>query len=247
MVSERTSLSTVLFGDEPSGSWWACEYSIQIVDSISIPSSDTVVEAPVVDTETNPTVDLDISQLSQDADLVSPSSYSDSPMHFTTDDIPLGDEPNAVLPPDLTAELHSSVLQWIRFPLSIADNQERDARVQTEIFRKEVKDQKAALSKEFEEHLAVIPNDLLEFRVETQEHYTTLRDNLAELIAFFNMGLDYKKGEVGSSQGQGLQPPPGNRNKPGGRGGSRSEPAKKRGSGSQSSSRQRGFRYWFGG
>ncbi|KZV46635.1 golgin subfamily B member 1-like [Dorcoceras hygrometricum] len=54
--------------------------------------------------------------------------------------------------------------------------------------RKEVKGQKADLSKEFDDRLAAIRNDLLEFRVETQEQYTTLRDNLAELIALFNRG-----------------------------------------------------------
>ncbi|KZV27880.1 hypothetical protein F511_28199 [Dorcoceras hygrometricum] len=63
--------------------------------------------------------------------------------------------------------------------------------------KKEVKDQKA----EFDYLLAAIRNDLLEFCVETQEQYATLRDNLAELITFFNGGRDDKKGEVGSSQG----------------------------------------------
>ncbi|KZV50386.1 hypothetical protein F511_33777 [Dorcoceras hygrometricum] len=175
--------------------------------------------------------------------LVSPSSSLDSSMRFTTADIPLSGEPTAVLPPDLTnafAQLRASVdqisLEHVQTIVHIervkeeffakisiletllltrADNQDRAARVHTEIFRKEVKDQKASLSKEFEDQLTVIHNDLLEFHVETQEQYTTLRDNLAEVIAFFNRGRDDKKGEVGSRQGQGPQPPPDDWNRPG--------------------------------
>ncbi|KZV27712.1 hypothetical protein F511_41613 [Dorcoceras hygrometricum] len=224
------------------------QYNIQIVDSLRFPSTDSVTADPVVDTVTDSKVALDTSQRSPDADLVSPSSYSDSPMRFTIDDIPLGDEPTDVIPPDLTlefAQLRASVdqisLEHVQtkiqierlkaeffakisiletLPLTRADNQDRAARVQTEIFCKEVKDQKAALSEEFEDQLAVIQNDLLEFRVETQEQYTTLRDNRAELLAFFNRGCDDKKGKVGSSQGQGPQPPPDDRNIPGGGGGS---------------------------
>ncbi|KZV46612.1 splicing factor 3B subunit 1-like [Dorcoceras hygrometricum] len=105
---------------------------------------------------------------------------------------------------------------------------------------------KFGLGIEFKDQLAVIRNYLLEFRAETQEHYTTLRDNLVELIAFFNRGRDDKKGEVGSSQGQGPQPPPDNRNRPGGGGGSRSEPTRKRGGGGSGGSHRRegSRRYW---
>ncbi|KZV14614.1 vacuolar protein sorting-associated protein 51 [Dorcoceras hygrometricum] len=56
--------------------------------------------------------------------------------------------------------------------------------------RKEVRD----LSNEFDYKLAVIRNDLFEFRVETQEQFATLRDNLAELIAFVTKGRDDQKG-----------------------------------------------------
>ncbi|KZV36130.1 vesicle-associated protein 2-2 [Dorcoceras hygrometricum] len=54
------------------------QYSIQIVESINIPSFDTVAVETVVNIETNPTVALD--------------------------DTPLGDEPTVVLLPDLTTE-----------------------------------------------------------------------------------------------------------------------------------------------
>ncbi|KZV15850.1 hypothetical protein F511_26880 [Dorcoceras hygrometricum] len=65
------------------------QYNIQIVDSLGLPSIDSVTTDPIVDTVPDSTVDLDTSQSFPDADLVSPSSYSDSPMHFTTADIPL--------------------------------------------------------------------------------------------------------------------------------------------------------------
>ncbi|KZV20983.1 hypothetical protein F511_38480 [Dorcoceras hygrometricum] len=212
------------------------QYSIQIVDSISIPSSDTVAVETVVDTEADPTVALDISQRSPDADLVSPSSYSDSPLHFTTDDIPLGDEPTVVLPLDLTAEVHIERLKAKFFAkisiletslLTRADNQDRAARVQTEIFRKEIKAHKAALSEELD----------------------AFRKELSELVDYINRGGDAKKGEIkSSSRGP---PPPDDQTRPGGGGGSRSEPSMKRGSGGSHSgggrSRQRGFRYWLSG
>ncbi|KZV38996.1 hypothetical protein F511_15931 [Dorcoceras hygrometricum] len=102
--------------------------------------------------------------------------------------------------------------------------------------RKEVKDLKADLSKEFDDKLAVIRNDILEFCVETQGQLASLGTNLAELIAFITKGGDDKNAEVSSGHGRG-QPPPG----VGGSGGSRSEPSRKRGS---SGSRQKSWRYW---
>ncbi|KZV33569.1 hypothetical protein F511_10555 [Dorcoceras hygrometricum] len=60
--------------------------------------------------------------------------------------------------------------------------------------RKEVKDLKAKLSKDFDDKLVVIRNDLLEFRVETQGQLASLGTNLAELITFVTKGRDDKKG-----------------------------------------------------
>ncbi|KZV37071.1 hypothetical protein F511_25639 [Dorcoceras hygrometricum] len=118
----------------------------------------------------------------------------------------------------------------------------KGARAQSGIFstdladiRKEVRD----LSKELDDKLDAIHNDLFEFRVETREQFATLRDNLAELIAFVTRGRDEKKGEVGSSHGRG-QPPPGY----GGNSGSISEPSTKRVS---SGSKHRYWRYWLNG
>ncbi|KZV28292.1 hypothetical protein F511_18734 [Dorcoceras hygrometricum] len=80
-----------------------------------------------------------------------------------------------------------------------------------------------ALQRRFDDKLAVIRNELLEFRVETQGQLASLGTNLAELIAFITKGSDDKKGEVSSSHGRG-QPPLDDRNRPsrgsGGSGGS---------------------------
>ncbi|KZV31424.1 hypothetical protein F511_07989 [Dorcoceras hygrometricum] len=81
--------------------------------------------------------------------------------------------------------------------------------------RQEVKDLKAEFSKDFDDKLAVIHNDLLEFRVETQGQLASLGTNLAELIAFITKRSDDKKGEVSSSHGRG-QPPPDDQSRPSG-------------------------------
>ncbi|KZV06862.1 hypothetical protein F511_45659 [Dorcoceras hygrometricum] len=86
--------------------------------------------------------------------------------------------------------------------------------------RQEVKDLKAKLSKDFDDKLAVIRNDLLEFRVETQGQLVSLGTNLAELIAFITKGGDDKKGEVSSSHCRGQ--PPDDQSRPSGGSSSRS-------------------------
>ncbi|KZV40143.1 hypothetical protein F511_39992 [Dorcoceras hygrometricum] len=75
--------------------------------------------------------------------------------------------------------------------------------------QKEVKDLQAELSQDFDEKLADIRNDLLEFRVETQEQLVSLPAHLAELIAFITKGSDEKNGEGSSSR---PQPPPDDQN-----------------------------------
>ncbi|KZV50763.1 hypothetical protein F511_27965 [Dorcoceras hygrometricum] len=85
-----------------------------------------------------------------------------------------------------------------------------------EATRKEVRDIQAALSKDFDDKLADIRNELLEFRVETQGQLASLGTHLAELIAFLTKGD--KKGEGSSGR---PQPPPDNQSRPsGGNGGS---------------------------
>ncbi|KZV39166.1 hypothetical protein F511_12998 [Dorcoceras hygrometricum] len=74
--------------------------------------------------------------------------------------------------------------------------------------RKEVKDLNVAFSKYFDDKLADIRNELLEFRVDTQGQLDSLSTHLAELIAFLNKGSDDKKGEDSSSRRP--QPPPDN-------------------------------------
>ncbi|KZV18208.1 sec-independent protein translocase protein TATC, chloroplastic-like [Dorcoceras hygrometricum] len=83
----------------------------------------------------------------------------------------------------------------------------------------EVMNLKAELSKDFDDKLADIRNDLLEFRVDTQGQLASLGTSLAELIAFINKGSDDKKGEVSSSHGR-PQPPPDDRSRPSGGSGS---------------------------
>ncbi|KZV48597.1 phosphatidylinositol 4-kinase alpha 1 [Dorcoceras hygrometricum] len=87
--------------------------------------------------------------------------------------------------------------------------------------RQEVKDLKDEFSKDFDDKLAVIRNDLLEFRVETQGRLTSRGTNLAELIAFITKGSADKRGEVSSSHGRG-QPPPDNQSRRSGGSASRS-------------------------
>ncbi|KZV52963.1 hypothetical protein F511_34817 [Dorcoceras hygrometricum] len=62
--------------------------------------------------------------------------------------------------------------------------------------QKEFKDLKVALSKDFDDKLADIRNELLEFRVETQEQLASLGAHLAELIAFLTKGSDEKRGKA---------------------------------------------------
>ncbi|KZV06784.1 hypothetical protein F511_45734 [Dorcoceras hygrometricum] len=93
--------------------------------------------------------------------------------------------------------------------------------------------------------ISALANDSLEFRVETQENYNTLRNHLVEIIAYINRVRDDKKGEISSSRGP---QPPDDQIRPGG--GSRSEPPRKRGGRSNrggGSTSSRGFRYWLGG
>ncbi|KZV17646.1 hypothetical protein F511_20195 [Dorcoceras hygrometricum] len=81
-----------------------------------------------------------------------------------------------------------------------------------EATRKEVKDIKAALSKDFDDKLADICNELLEFLIETQGQLASLSTYLAELIAFLTKGSDDKKGEDSISRSP--QPPPDNQSRP---------------------------------
>ncbi|KZV35869.1 hypothetical protein F511_36270 [Dorcoceras hygrometricum] len=86
--------------------------------------------------------------------------------------------------------------------------------------QKEVKDLQAALSKDFDDKLADIRNDLLQFRVETQEQLASLGAHIDELIAFITKGSDDKKGEGSRSR---PQPPPDDQNRPSGGSGSRAD------------------------
>ncbi|KZV50159.1 hypothetical protein F511_22616 [Dorcoceras hygrometricum] len=105
-----------------------------------------------------------------------------------------------------------------------------------EATRKELRDIKVAVSKDFDDKLADIRNELLEFRVDTKGQLASLSTHLAELIAFLTKGSDDKKGEDSSSSRP--QPPPDNQSRPSrGTGGSGA-----RDSGSRGGSQKRGDR-----
>ncbi|KZV39423.1 hypothetical protein F511_31267 [Dorcoceras hygrometricum] len=74
-----------------------------------------------------------------------------------------------------------------------------------EATRKEVRDMKAALSKDVDDKLADIRNELLEFRVETRGQLASLGTQLEELIAFLTKDSDDKKGEGGVQPSQSVQ------------------------------------------
>ncbi|KZV28754.1 TMV resistance protein N-like [Dorcoceras hygrometricum] len=65
-----------------------------------------------------------------------------------------------------------------------------------EATRKEVKDFKATLSKDFDDKLADIRNELLEFHVYTQGQLASLGTHLAELIDFLTKAVMIKRGKI---------------------------------------------------
>ncbi|KZV30046.1 hypothetical protein F511_21202 [Dorcoceras hygrometricum] len=134
------------------------QYDIRIVDSLSVLSPDPVAEEPVVPIETDPT---------------------DSPFHFTADDILLGDETTtAALSIDFTSEfaklrasvdqisiehvqtrVHIEKLKATIFTkisslesafLARSETQDRAVLVNNNVILKEIKAQKAALSQEMD-------------------------------------------------------------------------------------------------
>ncbi|KZV30278.1 hypothetical protein F511_35127 [Dorcoceras hygrometricum] len=132
--------------------------------------------------------------------------------------------------------------------LARSETQERVVLVNNDVFCMEIKAQKAALSQEMDifhnevqDQKAALSNDLMEFRVQAHENYNTLTTQLSELVDYINRGGYAKKGEMSSGRGP---PPLDDQSRSGGS--SKIEPSKKREGGSQSISKQRGFRYWLG-
>ncbi|KZV18664.1 hypothetical protein F511_40450 [Dorcoceras hygrometricum] len=249
------------------------QYDIRIVDSFSIPPSDTVSEELVVnistdhtDSQRHPDADSDSStsipidfvneetadaQTSTPTAIVSSNDYTNEFEHLraSVHQISLEQVQTKFHIEKLKAALFTKISSLETAFLTRSDNQDMAVLVHNDFLHKEMKDQKAALSqeldvicKEVQDQKTALSNDLMEFRVQAQDNFNTLTAQLSELVAYINRGGDAKKGEMSSGR---VPPPPGDQNRPGG--GSRSEPSRKRGSGSQSSSRQRGFRYWLGG
>ncbi|KZV41248.1 hypothetical protein F511_41905 [Dorcoceras hygrometricum] len=217
-----------------------CDFFVQHADqSIYSDSSSESVESIRV-TSPDAILNFSSSSSSQSENPNFYSSSSDSPMHFTVDDIPLDEETPADI---LQMKRHLMLIFHFPLPVSLQhrdEDQKSTLSEELDDFRKELQDQKAAIT-----------NDLLEFRVESQQNFATLSTQLSEIISYINRVRDDKKGEVSSSRGP---QPPDDRSKPGpgdsGRGrGSSSEPSRKRGSGYRGgeSTSSRGFRYWLGG
>ncbi|KZV51365.1 Kinesin-like protein [Dorcoceras hygrometricum] len=186
-----------------------------------------VAEEPVVHIETDPT---------------------DSPLHFTADDIPLGDETSTAAPyTDFTSEF-----AHLRASMDQISIEHVKTRVHIEKIKAALLRRSQALSLLFLPYLKLKTGLFLlktMFSIRRSklkkhhcpkkwiffENYNALTTQLSELVDYINRGGDAKKGEMSSSRGP---PPPDGQNRSGGS--SRSEPPKKRGGGSQSSSRQRG-------
>ncbi|KZV17417.1 splicing factor 3B subunit 1-like [Dorcoceras hygrometricum] len=146
-------------------------YVVQPVRHLDSVTADPIVQ---IETDQNPyPIESDsFSQRNPDTVLnsPSPSTSADSLVHLTTDDIPLGStDSKTSLPLEILESKREVRTQYVILTTYLAD------------IRKEVQDQKATM---------------LVFREESQEHYSTLREHLAEIIDYINIGRDDKRGKV---------------------------------------------------
>ncbi|KZV28623.1 hypothetical protein F511_38454 [Dorcoceras hygrometricum] len=158
----------------------------------------------------------------------------------------------------LKADISKRILHLETALIAASESHDRAVLIQTDILRKEMKEQKAALSREMNDELkgvqdqqAALSHDLMDLRVKAQENFNTLTSQLSELFDYINRGGDAKKGESSSSRGP--QPPPDDRGRPGSgdggfrpREGSRSGSSSKRyyRSGGSHKGSGRGIGYW---
>ncbi|KZV48101.1 hypothetical protein F511_02714 [Dorcoceras hygrometricum] len=123
----------------------------------------------------------------------SPSTIANSSMHFVEDDIQLEDDsaPDQFILTSSAAAISASIAALQESFSNFVANQPRDSwkthNALNEATRKEVKDIKAALSKDFDDKLADIRNELLEFHVDT----LGLRDAGIDQLNFHSVQLDY--------------------------------------------------------
>ncbi|KZV32515.1 hypothetical protein F511_35120 [Dorcoceras hygrometricum] len=138
-------------------------------DIPEIPSSDDVLQI-------EETPDVQISLLTAG---VPSTDYTEAfvQLRATVDNISLEQVQTKFHIDKLKAGLSKKISSLETAFLTTSDNQDKVVLVQTNILRKEMQDQKAALSeeladirKELQYHKATIANDLLEFRVKTQEN-----------------------------------------------------------------------------
>ncbi|KZV22902.1 hypothetical protein F511_28525 [Dorcoceras hygrometricum] len=243
-----------------------CDFFVQhAYQSISSDSSSESVESiRVTSPDAIPKFSSSSSTSSRSENLNSSrsSSSSDSPMHFTTDDIPLDEETTANIlqieeTPDAQISLPTVGVPSTEYTEAVAQLRATVDKifieqVQTRFHLEELK---AALSKgisnletafitasDNQDRAILVQTNIL--RNEMQDQKTALSEELAD-IPYINRGRDDKKGEGSSSRGP--QPPDDQSRTSGG--GSRSEPSRKRGSGYRGGGRTSsiGFRYWLGG
>ncbi|KZV20657.1 hypothetical protein F511_16340 [Dorcoceras hygrometricum] len=146
------------------------QYDIRIVDTISIPSSDVVDAEPVVnistyladfqrhpdansDSSTSVPLDFvneetDDAQISMPTTIVSSHGYTDAiaQLRASVDQVSLEQVQSRFHLEKLKADLSIRISSLETAFITASDNQDRAASVQADILRKEMKDQKAALS-----------------------------------------------------------------------------------------------------
>ncbi|KZV52450.1 hypothetical protein F511_20644 [Dorcoceras hygrometricum] len=287
--SERHSyLKSQLWIHLPRSAFLLSLFRIWIHDRLSpgLLEGDIVAVGTVVDIEAEQTGFFGVFRRGLDAHLISssssssrsenlnPSSHSsstDSPMHFTTDDIPEISSSAKVLPVEET----TVVTPQISLPTAISstDNTEAFAQLRATVYqisleqvqtRFHIEELKVALSKKIsnletafltasdnQDRVVLVQNNVLRKEIQVQKAALSKELDDIQIIAYMNRGLDDKKWEDRIIRGP---QPPDDRNRPGpgdsGRGrGSSSETSRKRGSGYRGggSTSSRGFRYWLGG
>ncbi|KZV14730.1 hypothetical protein F511_41248 [Dorcoceras hygrometricum] len=209
-----------------------------------IPQTSQILVPPVF----HPSIDFigDIPHISMPTSVVLPTDFTVSfaQLRASVDKIQLEKVRTHDDVSDLKAALSSKITNFEVAFSNASTHQGRIFRNLIHDVQQKIKTQKDAL-----------PQDLNEFRKETQAGIDTLSAQLSEIIDYINRGRDDKKGEE-SSRG----PPPDDRSIPGGggsrpgEGGCRSEPPKRsggsnRGSGSYISgrgSKSSGWSCWFG-
>ncbi|KZV36587.1 protein HIRA-like [Dorcoceras hygrometricum] len=167
----------------------------------------------------------------------STDSSADYSLHFNANDISTEDDVafDQFILPSSAADISASLAALRESFSKLVANQTRDSRkvgdAHSEVLCKINHVERVfldSLAAQNEAFRADIRNDLLEFRVETQEQLASLGAHLAELIAFVTKGSDDKKGESSISR---PRSPPDDQNRPSGGSDSRADDPRRYGGG----------------